>query len=303
MCFLDIKTIHLNNVIHNDSHYSKTMKYHSNACIYELYIEGHNITYRGQHDNVDTLNDRLLDHRSNASLDRTITSKELFKIANDPTDVKIRWLSCYAYISQKDLDKKEREAIIDGGFYDGGVYNKILPCGVTRAEYASQWRKKNRPNTGRPPRTSLTRNYEQEAEQKRNRRRVESEKKRIADFQAVPYDDMSWFVAISNNATTLFPLTKDEQANNRRRYVKKWNMRKIGRPLQKIHRLIDLNVDYTWFTHLCKFSHQIYPVSTEDNANRKRRIKVNWTLAKKYGPEHWKNISPNRKQLYDSHKK
>jgi hypothetical protein len=61
--------------------------------------------------------------------------------------------------------------------------------------------------------------------------------------------------------------------------------------------------DLTWFTDLCKFSHQIYPVSTEENANRKRRIKVNWTLAKRYGPEHWKNISPYRKQLYDSRKK
>ena len=111
------------------------MNYLSNACIYELYIEGHPITYRGQHDDVDTLNDRLLGHRTDAVQDRAITSKELFKIANDPTDVKIRWLECYAYISKKDLDKKEREAIIDGGFYDGGVYNKVLPCGTTRAEY------------------------------------------------------------------------------------------------------------------------------------------------------------------------
>jgi len=230
-------------------------------------------------------------------------TKELFKIANDPTDVKIRWLECYAYISQKELDKKEREAIIDGGFYDGGVYNKVLPCGMTRAEYLSQRQKKNKPNKGKPPRTRTDRNYEQEAKQKREKRRVESEQKRIADFQAVPDDDMSWFVAISNNATTLFPLTKEEKANNRRRYVKKWSMKKTGKPLQRIHELKDPNADLTWFNHLAFYSHQIYPVSPEENANRKRRIKVNWTLTKKYGPKHYKNISANRKRLYDSRKK
>ena len=279
------------------------MNHLSNACIYELYLEGHPITYRGQHDDVDTLNTRLIEHRSNAVQDRPTTSKELYKLAKDPTDVKIRWLSCYAYISKKDLDKREREAIIDGGFYDGGVYNKVLPCGTTRAEYVRQWQKKNKPNKSKPPRTRADRNYDKEYAQKNARRQAEAEQKRIADFRAVQYDDMSWFAAICNNATTIFPLTKEEKANSRRRYKKKWAMQKTQKPLKRIHRVKDPEADLTWFTHLLKSAFLIYPMSAEENANRKRRIKVNWTLTKKYGPTHWKNITPHRKKLYDLRKK
>ena len=150
---------------------------------------------------------------------------------------------------------------------------------------------------------ALTETTSKEYAQKNARRQAEAEQKRIADFRAVQYDDMSWFAAICNNATTIFPLTKEEKANSRRRYKKKWAMQKTQKPLKRIHRVKDPEADLTWFTHLLKSAFLIYPMSAEENANRKRRIKVNWTLTKKYGPTHWKNITPHRKKLYDLRKK
>jgi hypothetical protein len=272
------------------------------ACTYELELPGHKLKYRGHHMNLN-IAERLYGHRSNARNNGHCNSKYLFHTANDYKDVQIRILRTFTNITKGELKDEERADIIAGGYYENKLYNDRLPSSLPTKELNKQRNAKKRED----PEFVKQENDKKKVFRKTDKGKAEHERKndarRIKAFQVIPDDDMSWFVAICNNATTLFPLTKEEKANNRRRYVKKWSMQKTGQPLQRIHRLKDPNVDLTWFNHLAFYAHQIYPLSAEENANRKRRIKVNWTLAKKYGPEHWKNISPNRKRLYDLHKK
>ena len=54
---------------------------------------------------------------------------------------------------------------------------------------------------------------------------LKAEQKRLADFQAIPDDDMNWFETISKHALTIYPRTKAEMANNRRRIKKMWNVK------------------------------------------------------------------------------
>ena len=269
------------------------------ACTYELELPGHTLKYRGHHTNLN-INDRLYGHRSNARKNSNCRSKYLFYAANDYKDVQIHILRTFTNITKDELKDEERADIIAGGYYENKLYNDRLPWSIKGWEYEKKRREDPKVlaqfNANRKEWRHKTDKGKAEHERKNDARRIKA-------FQAIPDDDLTWFTHLCNNADKYYPVSAGEKRNKKRRYQKKWSMQKTGKPLQRIHRLKDPNVDLTWFTHLCNFSHQIYPLSAEENANRKRRIKVNWTLAKKYGPEHWKNISPNRKRLYDLRKK
>jgi hypothetical protein len=217
--------------------------------------------------------------------------------------VQIHILRTFTNITKGELKDEERADIIAGGYDENKLYNDRLPSSLPPKEWQKEYASKKRED----PEYVKQENEKKKVFRKTDKGKAEHERKndarRIKAFQAIPDDDLTWFTHLCKNADKYYPVSAGEKRNKKRRYQKKWSMQKTGRPLQRIHRLNDPEADLKWFTHLCNVSHQIYPVSAEENANRKRRIKVNWTLAKKYGPKYWKNISTKRKQFYDSQKK
>jgi hypothetical protein len=46
--------------------------------------------------------------------------------------------------------------------------------------------------------------------------------RRIKAFQAIPYEDLSWFTHLCKNADKYFPVSVEQKRNKKRRYQKKW---------------------------------------------------------------------------------
>jgi hypothetical protein len=268
------------------------------ACTYELELPGHPLKYIGHHTNLNVA-ERLYGHRNHARQGRECRSKYLFYAADDYTDVQIRILRTFTNITKAQLKDEERADIIAGGYHENKLYNDRLPWSIKGWEYEKKRREdpkvKAQCNTNKKEWRHNTDKGKAEYERKNDARRIKA-------FQDVPDDDLTWFTHLCKNADKYYPVSAAQKRNTKRRYQKKWSMKKTGTPLQRIHRVKDPEADVTWFTHLCKSAFLIYPMSAEENANRKRRIKVNWTLTKKYGPTHWKNITPHRKKLYDLRK-
>lgn len=270
-----------------------------NACTYELELPGHKIKYIGHHTNLNIC-DRLYAHRSGARHGKCCQSKYLFYAADDYKDVQIHILRTFKNITKSELKDEERADIITGGFYENKLYNARLPSSLPTKEFNKQCMAKKRKDPEYVKQETVKKKVYRSTDLGKAEYERKCQARRIKAFQTILDDDLTWFHTICKNAEYFFPLTDAEKWNRTRRYKKKWAMQKTQQPLARVHRIKEYNVDLTWFQHLMNNCNFIFPVSAEENANRKRRIKVDWTLTKKYGPEHCRHISKKRKQMYDA---
>lgn len=103
--------------------------------------------------------------------------------------------------------------------------------------------------------------------------------------------------AIHNKKHTNEIIKKWRQSEKGKQYVEQSKEKEKWKAWYK-HQYANME----WMRTLRCNSLQIFPMSKEENTNRKRRIKEKWRLQKKYGNNYWKNISPTRKKYYDAKK-